>query len=172
MREMTRADWPRSSRDLSAAVNSADIVTPWPSSIRGEPTSMVSAPITACTPAPGWAVNSLTGCHCISRRRASATTARAIGCSLPCSAAAANRNNSSTATPGIGSNSPSTNRPSVSVPVLSKANACTLESCSIAPPLLTRTPVPASRASAAMIAAGVAKIRGQGQATTKTESAG
>ena len=35
-----------------------------------------------------------------------------------------------------------------------------------------RTPVPASRPSAAMTAAGVARIRAHGQATTSTDSAG
>ena len=50
--------------------------------------------------------------------------------------------------------------------------AVTVASRSSADPPLMRTPVPARRPSAAMTAAGVARIKAQGQATTSTASAG
>ena len=68
--------------------------------------------------------------------------------------------------------SPSSSFASVIVPVLSKAKADTLASRSSAAPLLMRTPVPANRPSAAMTAAGVARINAHGQATTSTDSVG
>ena len=60
----------------------------------------------------------------------------------------------------------------VMVPVLSNAKVRTLASRSRATPLSISTPVPANRPSAAMTAAGVAKINAHGQATTSTESVG
>ena len=68
--------------------------------------------------------------------------------------------------------SPSSSRPSVIVPVLSKAMARTAANRSSAEPPLMRMPVPASRPSAAMTAAGVAKISAHGQATTSTANVG
>ena len=60
----------------------------------------------------------------------------------------------------------------MSVPVLSNANAVTPASRSSADPPLMSTPVPASRPSAAITAAGVARISAHGHATTSTASAG
>ena len=62
----------------------------------------------------------------------------------------------------------SSGRPRVSVPVLSKANVSHSASRSSAAPPLIRTPCRASQAMLARIAAGVARTRAHGQATTST----
>src|SRR5439155_959636 len=74
----------------------------------------------ASTPPPGWAWNASAGGIDSRRSAAAVTISRPIGCSLPCSAAAAIRRSSSSAAPS-GTTSPGSSRPSVRVPVLSKA---------------------------------------------------
>ena len=57
-------------------------------------------------------------------------------------------------------------RPSVRVPVLSNTTTRARPSCSMAAPLFTITPSSAARLTAAITATGVARISGQGVATT------
>ena len=61
--------------------------------------------------------------------------------------------------------------PSVSVPVLSKTAISTSPSCSMAAPLLAIMPLRAARSMPDIMAIGVARISGQGVATTMTASA-
>ena len=97
------------------------------------------------------------------RRAASATSSRARGCSLGCSAAAASRSTSLTRSSlSCGSGFSGVKDEAIAqlglpfgqVPVLSKATVSTRASPSIAAPPLTSTPRWASRAVAASTAAG------------------
>ena len=88
---------------------------------RRVPTTTGSPATVAVTPPPGWAWKSSAAGTDSRRSAAAVTISRPSGCSLPCSAAAAVRSNSSSSVPN-GTTSPSSRRPSVSVPVLSKAN--------------------------------------------------
>ncbi len=136
------------------------------------PTRILPVAVRTATPLPGCAWNCSTGSGRNPRSFAACRMSRPSRCSLCCSAVAAVRSNSSGETPSRGAMSPSSSRPSVRVPVLSKAKAVTPARRSRAEPPLMRMPVPASRPSAAMIAAGVARIRAHGQATTSTDRAG
>ena len=102
--------------------------------------------------------------------RAASTTARASGCSLPDSSAAAIRSASleSIAASAI---STSVGLPSVSVPVLSNATMRARCAISSAPASFTRMPWRAATPVPAMIAAGVASPSAQGHAITSTATA-
>ena len=94
-----------------------------------------------------------------------------IGCSEPCSAAAAKARRSSSATPGAAITSVTVGRPTVSVPVLSNTTVSTFASVSSAVALLTRTPTSAPRPVATMMAVGVASPIAHGHAITSTATA-
>ena len=77
---------------------SSGSTTPFSSSSRREPTSRLPGRASlASMPAPGWAWKSISGSRTRLRAWASARMSRAIGCSLPCSAVAAQRSSSSAA---------------------------------------------------------------------------
>ena len=96
--------------------------------------------------------------------------AAARGCSLPASTAAARRRRVAPI-PFQGLRSVSRGRPSVRVPVLSKATMSMSERVSRASPLRNSTPNSAARPVPTMIAVGVARPMAQGQATTSTATA-
>ncbi len=127
----------------------------------------------ARTPAPGWAWKSSKSASAEpARARPRPPAAAPGGARSARSADAASQRTRSASAPPNARTSPISGRPSVSVPVLSKASASTRASRSSAAPPLTRTPRRASRAVAASTAAGVARMRAHGQATTSTASVG
>ena len=103
--------------------------------------------------------------------RASASTARASGCSLPDCKLAAARSAAASSTPGAGTSASSFGWPSVSVPVLSKATVSTLCATSSASASLMRMPNFAATPVPAMMAVGVASPSAHGQAMTSTATA-
>ncbi|OQC04615.1 MAG: hypothetical protein BWX79_02464 [Alphaproteobacteria bacterium ADurb.Bin100] len=122
-------------------------------------------------PRPGTA-RTLSGApNVISLAFAAATTARASGCSLPlCRLAAAIRSSASSA-PSTGTSAVRIGRPSVRVPVLSKATMSTLCASSSACASLIRMPYLAATPVPAMMAAGVASPSAHGHAITSTATA-
>ncbi len=99
-------------------------------------------------------------------------TARASGCSEPCSTAAARRRVSAAARPSArGVRAVTLMAPVVRVPVLSRTTVSMRRSRSRARGPLTRIPSWAPRPVAASSAVGVARPRAQGQATTRTATA-
>ena len=130
--------------------------------------SVTSHPFTwVSTPWPGSAWNWDTGSSVKPRFVASATTARAKGCSESCSAEAAN---ASTRLSGRPSDTTSVTlvSPSVKVPVLSSTTVCILQLRSNASALRIRMPCSAALPMPTMIAVGVARPIAQGQAITST----
>ena len=89
--------------------------------------------------------------------------ARASGCSLSRSTAAATAISRSWGTPFRLTTSVTCGRPAVSVPVLSKAIAFSLAACSRYTPPLMSTPLRVARARAARMLTGVEMTRAQGQ---------
>ena len=122
-------------------------------------------------PCPGTVTNSVTGGSASPRSLARVTIASPIGCSEPCSAAAAKASTSSSPTPGAGITSVTLGRPTVSVPVLSNTIVSTPASVSRASALFTRMPSSAPRPVATMIAVGVASPIAHGHAITSTATA-
>ena len=104
-------------------------------------------------------------------RSASATTTRASGCPDPCSTLAASPSTSPAAKRGAGRICATSGRPTVRVPVLSKTAVVTCPSCSRALPWRKMIPWRAARLMPPMMATGVARMSGQGVATTSTASA-
>ena len=105
------------------------------------------------------------------RLAAASTTARASGCSLPACTAATAASAASASVPGAGSKAVRRGRPSVSVPVLSKATVSTWWAISSASASLIRMPCFAATPVPAMMAVGVASPSAQGQAITSTATA-
>ncbi len=101
------------------------------------------------------------------RIRASSTMARPSGCSLDCSAAAANWSNRRPSNSGIGSGSMVVSRgtPQVSVPVLSSATMLVAASCSTTTADLTSTPCRPALAIADSSGGMVASTTAHGDAT-------
>ncbi len=108
------------------------------------------------------------GQSCSDRRRASSTTTVARGWRLDDSTEAASRRTSLSSRPLIATRLVNSGVPRVNVPVLSKANVSHDARASIAGPPLINTPCRASHAMLASMAAGVARTRPQGHATTST----
>ena len=105
------------------------------------------------------------------RLRASARIAGAYGCTESCSTDAASRTTwSEDAGPNV-STAMTWGRAEVTVPVLSSSSTLTRARVSSGPPPLTMIPCFAARETPAMMAAGAARMSGQGVATTRTASA-
>ena len=157
----------------NAAAASASGLRSTPSSVisRALPSARVCPSTMALTPRPGRARTSVAGAAAMPSAAARACTARARGCSLPAWTEAARRSSVDRSVPGAGRAAATPGLPSVSVPVLSKATVrmrCATSSASasrIRMPAWAATPVPA------MMAAGVARPRAQGQAITRTDTA-
>ena len=96
---------------------------------------------------------------------AAAVTARPRGCSLYCSAAAANRSTRVRSKPSAASTAVSSGRPDVSVPVLSKATTSTSARCSMATADFTSTPCRPALAIADSSGGMVASTTAHGDAT-------
>ena len=141
--------WPNTSISLTPSRDAAPMVT-------------IRLSTLALRPFPGSASEWLAGEKAMPRSLAWATMATASGCDETASAAAARRSTSVASLSANGTISVTFGLPSVSVPVLSKAMACTLPIASSTPPPLTRRPRRAPAASAEAIAAGVEMTRAQG----------
>ncbi len=147
---------------------SADIAGESPS---GRPTRIRDPSTVATDPAPGRTSWSLDAGTSIPRSRAARTTAAAMGCSDPDSAAAASASTSAMGCPSAGTISASVIAPSVTVPVLSSRTvSAALARSNTAPPLKS-TPSSAARPVPAMIAAGVARPSAHGHAMSTTATA-
>ena len=131
---------------------------------------VMAAPSTAADrPLPGTARKSTASGRL--RSPAYARTARASGCSLFFSSAAARVSSSSLVTPSAGSTSVTTGSPLVMVPVLSSATICTRPAISSEAAVLNSTPCFAPMPLPTMMATGVARPSAQGQLITSTEMA-
>ena len=171
--EATITVWPVVSKLLIASSTDSGMVILRSRKSLGVPTRMFLPSSEASTPNPGRALKSEV-CERVSPLVfAEWTRSFAKGCSLDCSTLATRRSASSALKPSSANQvCPSSNLPSVRVPVLSKAKALICASCSSEFPPLIKMPVPASLPIAAIIAAGVARISAQGHATTRMERAG
>ena len=125
----------------------------------------------AVSPLPGKAVNALTSAGSIFCCRAYAITARASGCSLFASKAAALRSSSAAVTSSVGTMSVTCGSPLVIVPVLSSATTFVLPVSSKEAAVLNKMPFFAPTPLPTMIATGVANPSAQGQLMTSTEIA-
>ena len=121
-------------------------------------------------PRPARAWLAVSGGKVRPRSPAASSTARASGCSLPCCRAPARRSSSFSSMLSQ-ARWPMRGWPEVRVPVLSKATTATLCASSRASASLIRMPWRAATPVPAMIAAGVARPRAQGQAITSTATA-
>ena len=122
-------------------------------------------PTVAMTPRPATAVKSPTGRVAAP---ANATTAFASGCSDIASTAPMAASTSCRSRPGTISESTTTGRPSVSVPVLSNTTVSTPASFSSGSPPLISTPAAAPRPLATITAVGTARPIAHGQAMIST----
>ena len=120
----------------------------------------------AWRPCPGRASKSFTSLR--GSPSACAVTAFASGCSLFFSSEAARPSSSSASIPN-GITSVTRGRPSVTVPVLSRAIICVRPAASSAAAVLYRMPFFAPTPLPTMMATGVASPRAQGQLMTSTE---
>ena len=125
----------------------------------------------ALIPPPGHAVNPVAGVTGSPRSRAARRTARARGCSLPCSAEAVSERRSDSVKGTRGWIPVSSGRPSVRVPVLSSASRVASERFWSEAASRTRIPCRAARPMPTMRAIGVARPSAQGQAMRRTETA-
>ncbi len=121
-------------------------------------------------PRPGSAWLAASAGRWMSRSPAASSTARASGCSLPCCRAPARRSSSFSSMPAA-ARWTTRGWPEVRVPVLSNATTETRCASSSASASLIRMPWRAATPVPAMIAAGVARPRAQGQAITSTATA-
>ena len=127
--------------------------------------------ICALTPLPVTAEKSLTGLSVTFISSARSITARASGCSEPCSSDAAICMNSGSPRVSAGTMSVTCGLPSVNVPVLSTITVLIFSACSSAAAFLTSTPACAPRPVPTMMAVGVASPNAHGQAMTSTATA-
>src|SRR6266850_1882969 len=157
----------------SAAARGASASTSMPrASISARlPSSTRPSGAMASTPWPGIVTNPATGGNASPSALACSTTAAPIGCSEPCSAAAASASTSLAGVPSSATTSVTAGRPTVSVPVLSKTTVSTRCRVSSAVALRNSTPCSAPRPAATMIAVGVARPIAHGQAMTSTATA-
>ncbi len=136
------------------------------------PSSARPSGASASTPCPGTVTNEPTGGNARPRSLARRTIASPIGCSEPCSTAAARASTSSSVTSRpTTTTSVTLGRPTVSVPVLSNTTVSTLRRRSSAAALRISTPCSAPRPLATMMAVGVASPMAHGQAITSTATA-
>ena len=163
----TTAVWPsRCACWTSLPARSGAWSAPRPASRRGEPTCTWCAPTRAVTPQPGAEEKPAAGGTASPRSQAADTTARPSGCSLFCSAAAAQLSTrSSSAAPGSARTPTTAGAPSVRVPVLSKATVSARPSSSMTTADLTRMPCRPALAIAASSGGMVASTTAQGEAT-------
>ncbi len=134
----------------------------------GPPTSTVASPTVALTPKAGMDVKLRTGGTARERALPAATIARANGCSLSDSAAAARASTSSARQFSCVSMSLSVGAPLVRVPVLSNTTASTFRIDSRAKRSVINTPPRAARSVAIETTSGIAKPSACGQAITST----
>ena len=126
---------------------------------------------TPSVPRPGTARTPSAASGAMPRCAAAATTARARGCSLPLCTPATAASTAASSAPAASSSATSRGWPTVSVPVLSNATVSTRCATSSACTSLIRMPCCAATPVPAMMAAGVASPRAQGQAITSTATA-
>ncbi|SKT81451.1 Uncharacterised protein [Mycobacteroides abscessus subsp. abscessus] len=141
---------------------------PRASSSAGPPTCTRVSATCALTPSAGSEVNPLAAGISRPRCLAAATMARASGCSLSVSAAAARASTASPSWTGAASMPVRVGVPLVKVPVLSKSTTSTVRICSRARRSLTRTPPRAARSVAIETTSGMASPSACGQAMTST----
>ena len=122
-------------------------------------------------PIPGRFSKSVTLCSVPRSDRAAVAIALATGCSLACSSAPANDNNSDRVTPSAHTTSTNCIIPVVTVPVLSNTTVSTRRvPCNTSAPLMT-IPICAARPLPTINAVGVASPKAQGQAMINTATA-
>ncbi len=132
------------------------------------PTSIVAPSSWATRPLPRCEVSWAAGVKLTHRASAARTTACASGCCERFSALAAHDSTSASVAPSSATTSVTSNRPRVSVPVLSNAIARTRPSASMKRPPLNSTPLRAALAMADRMVAGVAITSAHGEATTSS----
>ncbi len=134
----------------------------------GPPTATCTPATSAVTPRAGSEEKPLAATIGSPRLRAASTMARASGCSLSVSAAAASPNTVSASRPSAGSTPVTVGAPLVSVPVLSNSTTSTVRICSRARRSFTNTPPRAARSVAMETTRGMARPNACGQAITST----
>ncbi len=138
---------------------------------RSAPTSIFRLSTTALTPKPGTASKFSISQGTRPRRSAARTIASATGCSERASTEPTSRSTSASTKPSATTKSVSSGRPSVSVPVLSRAMTVASRSVCRASPLRKSTPSSAARPVPTMIEVGVARPMAHGQAMISTATA-
>ena len=138
------------------------------SSNAGPPTLTDRAPTVTVTPTAGTEEKSAASGIRSPRASAAVTTARAKGCSLGSSAAAAKARTWSSVYPAAGAMPSTAGSPLVKVPVLSNSTVSTVRMLSSAIRSFTRTPPRAARSVAIETTNGIARPSACGQAITNT----